>query len=67
MPAEHLVRAKSVNVKVLLARCVLLFATPRSVAPPGSSVHGILQVRILEGVAGIQPGSPTLLGRFFTV
>ena len=30
---------------------VRLFATPWTVAQPGSSVHGILQVRILEWVA----------------
>ena len=45
-------------------------------SPPGSSVHGILQARILESVAisfsedlpdpGIEPGSPALAGRFFT-
>ena len=43
---------------------------------PGSSVHGILQARILEWVAisfpgdlpdpGIEPTSPALAGRFFT-
>ena len=27
---------------------------------PGSSVHGILQARILEWVPGIKPGSPAL-------
>ena len=27
------------------------FVTPRTVSPPGSSVHGISQERILEGVA----------------
>ena len=42
----------------------------------GSSVHGILQARILEWVAisfsrvssqlGIEPGSPALAGGFFT-
>ena len=31
--------------------CVPLFATPWTVQPPGSSVHGIPQARILEGVA----------------
>jgi len=46
-------------------------------SPPGSSVHGILQARILEWVAtpfsrdlpnpGIEPGSPALAGRFFTI
>ena len=44
--------------------------------PPGSSVHGIFQARILEGVAisyskdlpapGIKPASPELAGGFFT-
>ena len=44
--------------------------------PPGSSVHRILQARILEQIAfsfsrgssrpGIEPTSPTLAGRFFT-
>ena len=29
----------------------LPFATPQTVAPPGSSVHGILQARLLEWVA----------------
>ena len=31
--------------------CVWLFVTPTDCGPPGSSVHGILQVRILEWVA----------------
>ena len=31
--------------------CVRLFATPWTVQPPGSSVHGIPQARILEGAA----------------
>ena len=49
-------------------------------SPPGSSVHGILQARILEWVAvfppsrdlsdpGVEPASlmsPALAGRFFT-
>ena len=33
-------------------------------SPPGSSVHGILQARILEWVA--MPSSRALAGRFFT-
>ena len=36
-------------------RHIWLFVTPRSVAPPGSSVHRILQVRILEWVAISNP------------
>ena len=53
------------------------FVTPLTVAPPGSSVHGILQARILEWVAipssrgSSQPRDWTLVshiaGRFFTV
>ena len=44
-------------------------------SPPGSSVHGILQARILECIAmhlpnpGIKPAtlmSPALAGQFFT-
>ena len=45
-------------------------------SPPGSSVHGILQARILEWVAipfaraspesGVKPESPALAGGFFT-
>ena len=52
------------------------FCDPVDCSPPGSSVHGILQARVLEWVAfpfsrglpnpGIEPGSPALAGRFFT-
>ena len=45
-------------------------------SPPGSSVHGILQARILEWLpfsspgdlprSGIKPKSPALAGSFFT-
>ena len=31
--------------------CVWLFATPMDCSPPGSSVHGILQARMLEEIA----------------
>ena len=54
------------KVKVKSLSHVQLFATPQ----PGSSIHGILQARVLEWVAisfpgdlphpGIEPGSPTL-------
>ena len=41
-----------VKVKVLSLRCVQLFVTPWTVcSPPGSSVHGNLQARMLEWVA----------------
>ena len=46
------------------------FDAPWTVAPPGSSVHGILPARILEWIAipfsrdlpnpGMEPGSPAL-------
>ena len=47
---------------------------PINYRQPGSSVHGILQARVLEWVAisfsrgspGIEPPSPALAGRFFT-
>ena len=57
------------SVKVLAAQSCLTLCMDRS--PPGSSVHGILQVRILEWVAlpfsrrssqlGIETVSPALL------
>ena len=63
----------SVKVKVLVAQlCLTFFVTPWTVAHRGgsSSVHGILQARILEWVAipfsrgssqpRIKPGSPAL-------
>ena len=37
------------KVKVLVAQCVQL-CEPVDCSPPGSSVHGILQARILEWV-----------------
>ena len=60
---------KSGKVKVLVAQsCLTLW--PVDCGPPGSSVHGILQARILEWVAipspedlpdpGMEPRSPTL-------
>ena len=59
--------------------CISLFVTPWIVAHQGSSVHGILQARILEWVAisfstdlvgpEIEPASlvsPALADKFFT-
>ena len=50
---------------------------PVDYSPPGSSIHGILQTRILEWVAfppprglpnpGIEPASPAVAGKFFTI
>ena len=46
---ELFIKLKKVKVKSL--SCVRLFVTPVDCSPPGSSVHGILQARILEWVA----------------
>ena len=58
------------KVKVLVAQLCLIFVTPWGLYPPSSSIHGILQARILEWVAllspgdlpnsGIKPSSPVL-------
>ena len=60
----------------LLAKLYLTLSNPMDCMPPGSSVHGFLQARILEWVAisfpgdlpnpGIKVASPALAGRFFT-
>ena len=59
------------------SRCVQLFCNPMDCSLPGSSVHGILQVRILEWVAiscsrnlpspENRPLSPALAGGFSTM
>ena len=56
------------EVKVLVAQSCLTLCDPMDCSPPGSSVHGILQARILEWLPcpppgdlpnpGIEPGSP---------
>ena len=63
-------------VKVLFAQLCLILCDPIDCSPPGSSVHGILQARILEWVAisfsrgssrpGVQPQVFCIAGRFFT-
>ena len=60
----------------LIAQSCPTLCNPMDRSPPGSSVHGIFQARILEWVAifysrdlldpGIEPISPALAGRFFT-
>ena len=71
-----------ISENVLCARSLHLCPTlcdPMDCSPPGSSVHGILQARILEWVAisysrgspdlGMEPTSvtsPALVGAFFT-
>ena len=43
--------ARKMEVKVLLAQSCLTLCDPMDCSPPGSSVHGISQSRILEWVA----------------
>ena len=69
----------SLNVlsKVLVTQSCLILSDPMDCSPPGSSVHGILQARILEWVAipssrgSSWPRDQTQVscnaGRFFTV
>ena len=59
-----------------VAKLYLTFCEPIDYSPPGSSVHGIFQAGILDGVAiplsrgfsqpGIEPVSPALADVFFT-
>ena len=62
-----------------LLQCCVTLCNPMDCSPPGSSVHGIFQARILEWVpcpplghlpySGIKPKSlrsPELTGRFFS-
>ena len=66
-------------VVVVVAQLCLILCDPMDCSPPDSSVHGIVQIRRLEGVAisfscldlpepGIKPASlvsPALAGGFF--
>ena len=52
--------AHSKSVKVLVAPSCLTLREPMVCSLPGSSVHGILQARILEWVARIKPESSAL-------
>ena len=69
---------KPARTSVCVLGCLTL-CDPMDCSPPGSSVHGILQARILEWVACPPPGdlpdpvkeptsltSPALAGEFFT-
>ena len=66
-------------VCVLVAQSCLTFCDPMDCSPPGSSVHAIVQARILESVAMLSSGRPyrpkdqtrvsggsCAAGRFFT-
>ena len=60
----------------LVAKSCLTIFDPMDCSPPGSTIHGIPQARILEQVAisssrdrpdsGSEPMSPALAGGFFT-
>ena len=68
---------RSPNEKVLVTQLCPTLSDPRNCSPPGSSVHGILQARILEWVAipfSTGPSWPRdqtrvscIAGGFFTV
>ena len=55
MPLHEILMSRHHCISVCVHECVLscvpLFATPTDCSPPGSSLHGILQARILEWVA----------------
>ena len=65
------------GVKALVTHSCPILCDPMHCSPPGSSVHGILQVRILEWVTipfSMRPFRPRdgtqvsrIAGRFFTV
>ena len=50
-PGKSMRGHNSLKVKVLVAQWCLTFCDPMDCSPPGSSVHGSLQARILEWVA----------------
>ena len=64
------------GVVLLVAQLCPMLCDPRDCSPPGSSVQGVLQARILEWLPFPSPGdlprpgikctSPALTGRFFT-
>ena len=65
-----------VKVKVLVSRWCLTLCDPMDCSPPGSSIHGIFQAKILQWVAILyfrgcsQPRinwACCIAGRFFTV
>ena len=68
MPTKEFIL--SLKVKLLVIQSCLTLSDPVDCSPPGSSVHGILQARIVEWVIipspgnlpdpGIKPGFPTL-------
>ena len=65
----------NVKVKVLVTLPCPTLCNPMNHSPPGSSVHGILQARILEWIAisfsrdlpdpGVKPTSPAMADEIF--
>ena len=49
------------KLKLLVAQLCLTLCNPMNCSPPGSSVHGIFQARILEWVASPSPGKSSRL------
>ena len=77
-PGKHILYSVAAAAAKLLQSCPTCY-DPTDCSPPGSSVHGILQARILEWVTMPSPGdlpnpgieptslmSPALAGGFFT-
>ena len=74
---EGLLRVLSRGVCVLVTQSCPTLCNPKNCSPPGSSVHGILQARMLEWVAipfsrgSSRPMDQTqvscITGRFFTI
>ena len=65
------IKLKNLCVHAKFLQSYLTLCNPLDCSPPGSSVHGILQERILKWVAmpRIEPASlmsPALAGGFFT-
>ena len=81
MAADRLVRrciiVQTSGIQVLVAQLCPTLCDPMDCSPPGSSIHGILQARILEWVAMLfsrgssQPRNQIqvsrIVGAFFTV
>ena len=73
---SHMALTQYIQVKVLITQSCLTLCDPMDCSPPGSSVHGIFQARILEWIAiffsrrSFQPRDRTWVSyiavRFFT-
>ena len=73
----HMLNLRGLKVKVKATQLCLTLCNPKDCSLPGSSVHGILQIRVLEWVAvpfsrgSSQPTDWTpvshIVGGFFTI